>query len=90
MNTRYPLYVHSLAVRRIDCPILVFIRSYIALSTFPEHSTVFQTVLDNPTGFCPFLVREVLAMTSRALRVVTLISVVALHYSMNIRLREEM
>ena len=58
MNTRYPLYAHSPAVRRLDCPILVCFRSYIALSTFPEHSTVFQAALDNPTIFCHFLVRE--------------------------------
>jgi hypothetical protein len=45
-------------VRRFDFPTFVCFRYYIALITFPEHSTVFQAALDNPTTFCHFLAQE--------------------------------
>jgi hypothetical protein len=61
-----PCRLHSLSAIRNnlsdlsteECPILAVRRSYIALISFPEPTTLFQATLDTPTMFCPVFILE--------------------------------
>jgi len=76
-NTRYPHY--SVSPREEDFPILAVRWSYIALIEFLDPSSMFKSALDPLQYYILFSYGA--ALTSRALRVATLLGAVALGYN---------